>query len=106
MEEVISVWDVARVVNVLLAVYVLSRSGLLWAWWDGQAKSLRILLLGLLSVLAVVGWGSIEALIDGVRGGSRVALFTPALAWAAWGITLLARERRALARPISKEKSS
>lgn len=96
MEGLISVWDVMRVLNLLIATYVLIKVAGLYSWWDGQIKSVRFTLMGLVGVLVISGYGSLEALIQTSPGGPRVALFTPMLTITAYGITLLTKERREL----------
>lgn len=83
--------DVLRWVNLVLAGYVLVQCLRPAAirWWRGRSAETRFLLLGMLSLVLAVGWGTAETLAAGLPGGTRVPPLTIALAWAATCATLL-----------------
>lgn len=83
------VWVTAlRVMSVAMTAYFLLLGALLWRWWAGLEVTLRFLLLGLLAMSLVVGWGALESILREVPGGSRTIAAVPANLWACAGITL------------------
>lgn len=83
--------DALRIINVLLAGYVLVQClrPVAVRWWRARPAELRFLLMGLLALLVATGWGTAESITTAVPGGTRVPAFTLALAWTATGVTLL-----------------
>lgn len=83
--------DLLRALNVALALYVLAQAARPRAirWWRALPLELRFLQLGLLGLVFAPTWGTVETLVQALPGGSRIPIFTIALAWTAIGITLL-----------------
>lgn len=80
--------EVIRGLNAAMSVYVLVLSALLIPWWARLDMTLRFLLLGMLALSAVLGWGALESLLRGVPGGSRTIAAVPAHLWTCVGVTL------------------
>lgn len=78
---------VLRLMSVALSVYFVVLGALLWRWWTTLDMTLRFLLLSLLAMSIVVGWGSLESILRDVPGGSRTIAAAPAQLWAAFGAT-------------------
>lgn len=84
-----SLWlDILRGLNAAMALYVLVLAALLAPWWARLDMTLRFLLLGMLSLSTVLGWGALESLLRDVPGGSRTIAAVPAHLWTCAGVTL------------------
>ncbi|GAA1333984.1 hypothetical protein GCM10009592_28920 [Brachybacterium rhamnosum] len=84
-----SLWlDVLRGMNAAMAFYVAVLAALLAPWWARLDMTLRFLLLGMLALSTVLGWGALESLLRDVPGGSRTIAAVPAHLWTCVGVTL------------------
>lgn len=90
---------VLRVLSVAATAYFIVLGALLWRWWAGLDVTLRFLLLSLLAMSIVVGWGSAESLLRDIPGGSRTIAAAPANLWACAGITLAYLKHRSKETP-------
>lgn len=88
--------DWVRLLNAALAAYtlVIVSQPRCVDWWRRQDPPARFLLLGLVALLVVAVWAMGEAVWTDLPGAVRTLLYTPALAWCAYGATTLHRYLR------------
>ena len=94
MPIVDSLPDVLRLANAIIAILSLIGMTMLYHWWASRPRAERFLLLALMALVAVTGYGSLEALIMDVPPGARVVFYTPALLYCLYGIVGLYRKIR------------
>lgn len=84
--------DVLRLINALLAGLSLVGMCSLYSWWVTRPRAERFILLSLMFLVIVTGYGSLEALLMDVPPGARVVFYTPALLYCLYGVVSLYRK--------------
>lgn len=94
--------DFVRILNVGLAVVCIIAMWGLFRWWLSKPRHERFLLLSLLFMVVVTGYGSLEALLADAPPGARVILYTPALLYCLYGTMSAYRKYKRVIR-LTKE---
>ncbi len=91
--------DVLRIIAAVLAAYSTITAVALIPWWKARDPIDRAYLVALLEFVVAVGYGALEALLQGAPHGARIVLYTPGFALVAilntWQIITKWRARRA-----------
>ena len=94
-------YDLARLLTILVSIYCLGQIAMLYTWWARLPVFLRFMLLSNLIFVVVVGYGVTESYLLNIPGGLRSVAVLVSVIYCAVGLTLGVR---AVGRnPLTKE---